>query len=215
MLQFQAGIHLHPSFFWLEILRYITTFQNIDLTKNFYFSYTYDVTNTLQVNMTRPPIERKDSPTNKQSVPSGHNDMFVWNHYLLKSGFKDLNSRSGWILPIIYGFVDQASKFMRIEKDWFCEMHQLKPPSFRNINIWSHSCSYPDCPSIAPFCWSQVSKARCKWYGEFEQLIQIRNGKIWNSFLTLHTYASGLCSKRCWNRADCSWSDNDLFPFNA
>ncbi|KAF7730161.1 phosphatidylinositol-3,5-bisphosphate 5-phosphatase [Apophysomyces ossiformis] len=80
--------------------RYIDTFQKIDLTKNFYFSYTYDITNTLQVNMTRPPLNPEEN---------GHNDMFVWNHYLLQSGFKDLNSRSGWILPLIYGFVDQAS----------------------------------------------------------------------------------------------------------
>ncbi|KAI8364687.1 SacI homology domain-containing protein [Radiomyces spectabilis] len=91
--------------------RYITTFQNIDLTKNFYFSYTYDITNTLQVNMTQPPLERKgaeNDPSIGDYHPAEHNDMFVWNHYLLKSGFKDLTSRSGWILPLIYGFVDQA-----------------------------------------------------------------------------------------------------------
>ncbi|KAG0179412.1 phosphatidylinositol-3,5-bisphosphate 5-phosphatase [Apophysomyces sp. BC1021] len=84
--------------------RYIATFQNIDLTKNFYFSYTYDITNTLQVNMTRPPLKPEEN---------GLNDMFVWNHYLLQSGFEDLNSRSGWILPLIYGFVDQATRRSR------------------------------------------------------------------------------------------------------
>lgn len=83
--------------------RYMATFQNIDLTKNFYFSYTYDITNTLQVNMSRPP-----------PLSVRQNDMFVWNHYLLRSGFKDLNSHSGWILPLIYGFVDQASNVERI-----------------------------------------------------------------------------------------------------
>ncbi|KAI8147495.1 SacI homology domain-containing protein [Fennellomyces sp. T-0311] len=88
--------------------RYIATFQNIDLTKNFYFSYTYDITNTLQVNMTGPPPMNAHSDGSTPEMPVGHNDMFVWNHYLLKSGFKDLNSRSGWILPLIYGFVDQA-----------------------------------------------------------------------------------------------------------
>ncbi|KAI9032884.1 SacI homology domain-containing protein [Phycomyces nitens] len=87
--------------------RYITTFQNIDLSKNFYFSYTYDLTNSLQVNMTQPPLHsEKEEPREKTSYD--YNDMFVWNHYLLKSGFKDLRSRSGWILPLIYGFFDQA-----------------------------------------------------------------------------------------------------------
>jgi hypothetical protein len=85
--------------------RYVNTFQNIDLSKNFYFSYTYDITNSLQNNMTQPPLD-KDT-TNEGLL---HNDMFVWNHYLLSTGFQNLNSRSGWILPIIYGFVDQASK---------------------------------------------------------------------------------------------------------
>ncbi|KAI9257294.1 SacI homology domain-containing protein [Phascolomyces articulosus] len=101
--------------------RYIATFQNIDLTKNFYFSYTYDITNTLQVNMTGPPPsmdtnnnvnpeehDKENNHSTSENTSVAHNDMFVWNHYLLKSGFKDLNSRSGWILPLIYGFVDQA-----------------------------------------------------------------------------------------------------------
>ncbi|KAG1054130.1 hypothetical protein G6F43_003834 [Rhizopus delemar] len=85
--------------------RYITTFQNIDLAKNFYFSYTYDLTNSLQNNLTRPPFDPNGDNKSKEPL---HNDMFVWNHYLLSSGFKNLNSRSGWILPLIYGFVDQA-----------------------------------------------------------------------------------------------------------
>ncbi|KAI9314055.1 SacI homology domain-containing protein [Dichotomocladium elegans] len=85
--------------------RYIATFQNVDMTKNFYFSYTYDITNTLQVNMMGGSSDNHDKPT---PTTTDFNDMFIWNHYLLKSGFANLNSRSGWILPLIYGFVDQA-----------------------------------------------------------------------------------------------------------
>ncbi|KAI8086042.1 polyphosphoinositide phosphatase [Halteromyces radiatus] len=88
--------------------RYIATFQNIDLTKNFYFSYTYDITNTLQVNMTRTPDLKNSTTTSEKSQDSNANDMFVWNDYLLKAGFKNINTRSGWILRLIYGFVDQA-----------------------------------------------------------------------------------------------------------
>ncbi|KAL1920313.1 uncharacterized protein VTP21DRAFT_1459 [Calcarisporiella thermophila] len=85
--------------------RYMNTFRNVDITKNFYFSYTYDITRTLQNNMTRPA--------------DIYNEMFVWNHYLLETGFRGLsgggdsnnphNTRnSDWILPIIHGFVDQS-----------------------------------------------------------------------------------------------------------
>ncbi|KAI9304518.1 SacI homology domain-containing protein [Cunninghamella echinulata] len=92
--------------------RYIATFQNIDLTKNFYFSYTYDITNTLQVNMTSGPgFQTSTSPSPDGSTKLDGpepNNMFVWNDYLLKTGFKDVNTRSGWILRLIYGFVDQA-----------------------------------------------------------------------------------------------------------
>ncbi|KAL9559694.1 hypothetical protein MBANPS3_000317 [Mucor bainieri] len=91
--------------------RYVNTFQNIDLAKNFYFSYTYDITNSLQNNLTQPPLAKPTSTDDEKNAADPgllHNGMFVWNHYLLSSGFKNLNSRSGWILPLIYGFVDQA-----------------------------------------------------------------------------------------------------------
>ncbi|KAJ3265534.1 phosphatidylinositol-3,5-bisphosphate 5-phosphatase [Chytriomyces hyalinus] len=73
--------------------RYIQSFCQVDLSKNFYLSYTYDITNSLQNNMTR-------------SKSTGFNEMFVWNHFLLKNGFDNFDSE--WCLPIIYGFVDQA-----------------------------------------------------------------------------------------------------------
>ncbi|CAG8437927.1 7513_t:CDS:10 [Diversispora eburnea] len=63
-------------------------------------NYTYDITHTLQHNMTRPPNRRNFS----------YNEMFVWNHYLLENGFRSLKNNSDWILPIIHGFVDQSSK---------------------------------------------------------------------------------------------------------
>lgn len=59
--------------------------------------------------MTSSPVKKNAAPDDGENLPPAYNDMFIWNHYLLKSGFRDLNSRSGWILPLIYGFVDQAS----------------------------------------------------------------------------------------------------------
>ncbi|KAI9330793.1 SacI homology domain-containing protein [Zopfochytrium polystomum] len=78
-----------------EEARYVQIFNQLDLRNNFYFSYTYDITQTLQHNMSRPP-----------GAPFQVNEMFVWNHYLSTLGFSSLSSE--WCLPIIYGFVDQS-----------------------------------------------------------------------------------------------------------
>jgi hypothetical protein len=73
--------------------RYLQIFSHMDTTKNFYFSYSYNITQTLQYNMTTPILE------------SSNNSMFVWNHYLLEG---HLDPKSDWYLPAIYGFVDQS-----------------------------------------------------------------------------------------------------------
>jgi hypothetical protein len=60
--------------------------------------YSYDLTNTLQTNLTVPVHKRK------------WNTRFMWNHHLLQSAF-DLDNPEGksrWVLPLIHGFVDQA-----------------------------------------------------------------------------------------------------------
>ncbi|GJJ69267.1 phosphatidylinositol 3,5-bisphosphate 5-phosphatase [Entomortierella parvispora] len=77
--------------------RYLQMFQMVDLTKNFYFSYSYDVTRTLQWNMTR------------NHKVEGRNRMFVWNQYLLENAFgPQTGIENQWALPIMYGFVDQS-----------------------------------------------------------------------------------------------------------
>ena len=73
--------------------RYLQIFSHLDTTKNFYYSYSYNITRTLQYNMTTPSTE------------STNNSMFVWNHYLLEG---HLDPKSDWYIPVIYGFVDQS-----------------------------------------------------------------------------------------------------------
>lgn len=52
--------------------RYLQMYQMVDLTKNFYFSYSYDITRTLQANMTRlrtfPPTPMNTSPVMSSST---------------------------------------------------------------------------------------------------------------------------------------------------
>lgn len=98
-----------------EELRLLQAFQQVDLSKNFYFSYTYDITNTLQRNLTRPMTRSQHLAESSLPVderqPHDINDKFVWNHNLLHSALVDLPEPSHWVLPIIHGFVDQASQY--------------------------------------------------------------------------------------------------------
>lgn len=86
------------------------TFQNLDLSRTFYFSYTYDVTNTLQVNLLREKL--KAVGRDDISIPSGiedYNEMFIWNNFLLKPIFSCIETVYDWFQCIIQGFIDQVN----------------------------------------------------------------------------------------------------------
>ncbi|KAK9461188.1 SacI homology domain-containing protein [Lipomyces oligophaga] len=90
--------------------RFLSTFQNLDLSKTFYFSYSYDITHSLQRNLNRERERVKlKVPTSEWKVYSDYNEMFVWNQYLLKPLFESNVDVLTWCLPIIHGFIDQAN----------------------------------------------------------------------------------------------------------
>ncbi|KAK0526006.1 phosphatidylinositol-3,5-bisphosphate 5-phosphatase [Tilletia horrida] len=103
-----------------EEARLLATFRQVDLSKNFYFSYSLDLTRTLQDNLTALPEQvapslGSDSQSNLASDSAwGYNEKFVWNHHLLLPAFKDTinlpadSDGNEWVLPLVYGFVDQA-----------------------------------------------------------------------------------------------------------
>jgi len=86
--------------------RFLGILNNLDLTRSFYFSYSYDITRTLQYN-----IIRQRNALNQGIQQPGHayDDMFVWNHHLLSPAVKHLKNAFDWCLPIIHGFIDQSS----------------------------------------------------------------------------------------------------------
>lgn len=63
--------------------------------------YSYDITNTLQKNLTTPDNERL------------WNARFMWNYHLLQPAFdlENPKERSQWVLPMIHGSFDQTSGF--------------------------------------------------------------------------------------------------------
>ncbi|GAB1604859.1 polyphosphoinositide phosphatase-like [Argonauta hians] len=115
--------------------RYVKMFQNVDLSSNFYFSYSYDLTHSLQYNMapTNSPSS-KDSSRNsdansylfvnrgqfpKPSTPyilpedcvlgvkNTASSKFVWNSHL-QQPCKDM-IHSDWVINIIHGFIGQVN----------------------------------------------------------------------------------------------------------
>lgn len=85
--------------------RYMQTFLQVDLGKNFYFSYNYDLTNTLQRNMTlNESLEVKSA-----TLENGINRLFMWNEFLFEHSALSLD-KSSWVIPLIHGFADQSRK---------------------------------------------------------------------------------------------------------
>ncbi|XP_023583415.1 polyphosphoinositide phosphatase isoform X2 [Trichechus manatus latirostris] len=113
--------------------RYLRIFQNVDLSSNFYFSYSYDLSHSLQYNLTvlRMPLEMLKSETTQAPqarqesfdifedeglITQGGSGVFgicsepymkyVWNGELLEI-IKNTVHRD-WLLYIIHGFCGQS-----------------------------------------------------------------------------------------------------------
>lgn len=118
-----------------EESKYLKSFQAVDLSSNFYYSYSYDLTNTLQHNVTFQYLcacveERRADKENSElhgeisdqnsagSTPSRSsygliqcmepnlNERFLWNSFL-KLSIKDTTIESNWTVNIIHGFIGQ------------------------------------------------------------------------------------------------------------
>lgn len=105
---------------------YKADFENVDLSDNFFFSYTYDLTKQLQrhaiaVSETRkPPMPVSSAETvptasgaveynthARLSKQMGECDMFLWNHYI---GFHwSLVAGPVWCVPLIHGSFQQVT----------------------------------------------------------------------------------------------------------
>ncbi|KAM9925707.1 hypothetical protein OXX80_010824 [Metschnikowia pulcherrima] len=80
--------------------RLLSIFKYLDLGRTFYFSYTYDITNSLQTNFL----------AHKGGNPPEHNERFIWNGLLLEPVLAqpEINTFE-WFQPIVHGFIDQAN----------------------------------------------------------------------------------------------------------
>lgn len=94
-----------------EEQRFLGILNNLDLTRSFYYSYSYDVTRTLQHNV----IREREALAQGILPPSDDdfNSMFVWNNYLLEPAVTALRDPYDWCRPIIHGYIDQAGELCR------------------------------------------------------------------------------------------------------
>ena len=81
--------------------KYMGLYQFLDITKDFFFSYSYDLTNSLQHNHAMSSVNAFPPPPSQ--------DIFEWNNYQMEE-FRTLVgelSGSRWVIPIIHGSFQQ------------------------------------------------------------------------------------------------------------
>jgi hypothetical protein len=77
-------------------LRYKKLLGGVDLTKDFYYSYTYPIMRNMQANVKSVDEER---------MP--YDNMFVWNAFLTR-GIRQSLKNSRWIVALVHGFFEQT-----------------------------------------------------------------------------------------------------------
>ena len=100
--------------------KYKELFHNINLNQDFYFSYHYDLSKTLQQNSI--PLV----PDEPQDVEQYQSEMFVWNDYMLQP-FKK-GKLNMWMCPCIHGHFIQSKISMMLTNQQNTQPQQ-PPPS--------------------------------------------------------------------------------------
>lgn len=102
-------------------IRYKALFSVLDLSKDFFFSYTYDLTHTLQNNMKAAQQHLSTHASNSFIQKKGFNysscnKMFVWNRFLVsplvaigKDDPENADLANLWIQPLVHGYFAQNS----------------------------------------------------------------------------------------------------------
>ncbi|KAI0854092.1 SacI homology domain-containing protein [Daldinia vernicosa] len=91
----------------VEEQRFLNILRNLDLTRSFYYSYSYNITRTLQHNITRERTALLHGMPG--TTYDDYNSMFVWNSHLLRPAEDAIHDPFDWCRPIIHGYIDQAA----------------------------------------------------------------------------------------------------------
>ncbi|KAF3772323.1 Phosphoinositide phosphatase [Nymphaea thermarum] len=88
-------------------LRYKKLFSSVDLTKDFFYSYTYPIMRSLQKNVLA---------IGEEGMP--YDNMFVWNAYLTKA-IRDQCNSTRWTIALVHGHFKQSHA-----TDWTDDVNQ-------------------------------------------------------------------------------------------
>ncbi|VDN00841.1 unnamed protein product [Thelazia callipaeda] len=86
-------------------LRYLKLFQSVDLSTDFYFSYAYVLSRTLQENALGVSNWSRCDQTDK-TYQLGRDSKFIWNNYLLEPLRENLVTNQ-WLIEIVHGYIGQ------------------------------------------------------------------------------------------------------------
>lgn len=95
-LKFCGAAVINFVFWFLWCYRYKKLLCTVDLTKDFFFSYSYHVMCSFQKNMSE-----------NESGQVLYETMFVWNEFLTR-GIRNLLQNTLWTVALVYGFFKQV-----------------------------------------------------------------------------------------------------------
>lgn len=104
---FFIGGVINFVFWFLWSYRYKKLLRTVDLTKDFFFSYSYHVMRSLQKNM-----------CDDEAGKALYETMFVWNEFLTH-GIRNLLQNTLWTVALVYGFFKQV-------RAWLHKSSQIK-----------------------------------------------------------------------------------------
>lgn len=98
-------------------VRYFQFLKTFDLGTGFYFSDTYDLTNSFQTNTV---AELNQSIKNEKTYSYCHsepiktyNHMFMWNYYSILDFYRILKDKR-WIIAFVHGYIEQISRLYNL-----------------------------------------------------------------------------------------------------
>jgi hypothetical protein len=150
------------------LFRYLQYLKSFDLSTGFYFSDTYDLTNTFQTNVVSLINDEKaEFPFRAyNSLPCDpirtHNEYFMWNYFIIEEFFKLLKNKR-WVTSFIYGFIEQISKHY-ILKQRMISFYRGPETSFSISNCF-------DFQKSSASCWNKISYQRSERFRKRVYLI--------------------------------------------
>ena len=97
-----SSMYNYYIFFLVKFTRYKKLLSSIDITKDFFFSYSYHIMHTLQKNL---------CGDDTKLVP--YETMFVWNAFLTR-GIRSYLQNTLWTVPLVHGFFKQVLTLLNI-----------------------------------------------------------------------------------------------------